>query len=463
VRHLLGIAAAATLLGVAPAASAQAPAGSDTSHVHDLVVLIESADRSAALDAAAELERIGPSVAPALVESLKTHPGCQPQWVAAGVLARLKVEAALVEATLLAIAQGTCQVSTAADLRLPQDAAVAVVDRVRGISVLTGLLRGDDEFARRRAAVAFGELTARLAPDHPRAIAATPEIVGATALALPRLRDVAASKAPVETRCLAYDALDGARRLPIDTLRVRATTLIAGVSVACQPAADRAAPPSAPAPPVRRESLEDAIARLDRQPPELAARTSAALVAAGAEAEPLLRQRLRQTNRCRGLALVAGVLASRNAAATDVDAAFRRVLEGQCDGREPFDLLLAQGVAAAFMARPDGVATMARLLAHREVTVRRRAAEAFGSLFERLGSGEHAQPAGPAEPELIPAARAAVEPLVAFATTERDQQARCLAVRALMHAQQAADDGLRAAAAAATAGRTLRCLAPPNP
>ena len=67
------------------------------------------------------------------------------------------------------------------------------------------------------------------------------------------------------------------------------------------------------------------------------------------------------------------------------------------------------------------------------------------------------------DPALLAPARAALEPLVAFATTERDQQARCLAVRALLHAQQAADDELRGDAAAATAGRTIRCLAPPNP
>lgn len=462
-RHLLASGAAAILLGGAAALAAQAPATVDAGRVHDLLVLIESADRSAALDAAAELERIGPSIAPALVESLKTHPGCQPQWVASGLLARLKLEAALVESTLLEIARGTCQVSTGADLRLPQDAALAVIDRVRGISLMTELLRGSDDFARRRAAFAFAELTERLLPDHPRAIAATPEIVAATEAALPRLRDVATSKASVEIRCLSFAALDQARRLPIDPLRTRATKLLSGVSVACDPAADSAAAAPAAAKEVRRESLEETIARLDRQPPELAVQTSAALIAAGAEVEPLLQKRLRQTDRCRGLALVAGILANRNAAGADVDVAFKRVLEGKCDGREPFDLRLAQGVAAAFMTRPDGVATMTGLLAHREVGVRRRAAEAFGTLFEHLGSGEHAQTAATLDPALLAGARAALEPLVAFATTERDQQARCLAVRALLHAQQAADDGLRADAAAATAGRTLRCLASPKP
>ena len=296
--------------------------------------------------------------------------------------------------------------------------------------------------------------------------------MAATEAALPLLRDVAVSKANVQLRCLSYEALDQARRLPIDALRARATKLLDGVTVDCDPAPGGSAPSGSAAGAagssvatgtMKREALEQLIARLDSQPAELAAQTSSALLAAGAEVEPLLQKRLQQTDRCRGLALVAGILASRNAAAADVEAAFTRVLEGKCDGREPFDLQLAQGVAAAFMTRPDGIAKMARLLAHRDVSVRRRAAEAFGTLFERLGSGEHAQPAAAVDPALLPPARAALEPLVAFATTERDQQARCLAVRALMHAQQAVDDALRADAAAATAGRTLRCLAPPNP
>jgi hypothetical protein len=450
------------ILGGAVAVAGQAPAAVDASRVHDLLVLIQSADQSAALDAATELERIGPSVAPALVESLKTHSGCQPQWVASGVLARLKLEAALVESTLLQIARGTCRPSSVADVRLQQDAAFAVIDRVRGISLMAELLRGDDQLARYRAAFAFDDLTERLVPDHPRAIAATPEIVAATEAALPSLRNVAVSKASVQLRCLSYEALDQARRLPIDALRARATKLLEGVTVGCEPPAASAAAPAATRE-VRRESLEETIARLDRQPPELAAKASSALVAAGDEVEPLLQKRLQQTNRCRGLALVAGILASRNAAEADVEVAFTRVLEGKCDGREPFDLLLAQGVAAAFMMRPAGITTMTGLLVHRDVSVRRRAAEAFGTLFERLGSGEHAEAAAPIDPALFAPARAALEPLVAFATTERDQQARCLAVRALMHAQQAAHDDLRADAAAATAGRTLRCLAPPNP
>ena len=461
------------IFGGAAVLAAQAPAAVDASRrVHDLLVLVESADHAAALEAATELERIGPSVAPALVETLKTSPGCQAQWVASGVLARLKLEAALVETTRLQMARGTCQPLSVADVRLQQDAAFAVIDRVRGISLMAELLRGDDQMARYRAAFAFDALTERLRSDHAQTIAATPEIVAATEAALPLLRDVAVSRANAQLRCLSYEALDQARRLPIDPLRTRATKLLDGVTIDCDPAPGGKAPggpaagtagSSASTGTMKREALEQLIAQLDSQSGELAARTSNALLAAGNQVEPLLQTRLGQTDKCRGLALVAGILASRNAAAADVDAAFTRVLEGKCDGREPFDLQLAQGVATAFVTRPDGIAKVARLLVHRDVSVRRRAAEAFSTLFERLGAGEHGQSAAAVDPALLPPARAALAPIVAFATTERDQQARCLGVRALMHAQQAVDDALRADAAAATAGRTLRCLAPPNP
>ena len=75
-RNRLASGVAAMILGGAVAIASQAPAAGDASRVHDLLVLVESADRSAALEAATELERIGPSVAPALVETLKTNSRC---------------------------------------------------------------------------------------------------------------------------------------------------------------------------------------------------------------------------------------------------------------------------------------------------------------------------------------------------------------------------------------------------
>jgi hypothetical protein len=452
----------AVVLSGAVAAAAQRPSAPESGRVRDLLVLIESAEQQGATDAATELERMGPSIAPALVEMLKTRAGCQAQWVASSVLGRLQLEGALVDATLLQIARGTCSTSSVRDVDLQQHAAFIVIERARGIALMAELLRGDDLPSRRRAAFAFDGLTERLAPAHPRAIAATPEILAATEAVLPLLRDVAVSKAPQQIRCLSYEAIDQARRLPYDAVRARATTLLDKVRVDCDSRAgfvESAGWTDKP----RREGLEDIIARLDSQSPPLASRTSSVLLAAGDEVVPLLQKRLRHTDKCRGLALVAGILASRNVDDAGVEAAFVRVLGGKCEGREPFDLKLAQGVASAFMSRADGVVKVTAILGDRDLSVRRRGAEAFALLFERLGSGERAEPAAAVDPALVVSARAALAPLVTLATTERDRQARCQAVAALLRAQQSVHDALRADAAAATLGRTLRCVGPPTP
>ena len=100
------------------------------------------------------------------------------------------------------------------------------------------------------------------------------------------------------------------------------------------------------------------------------------------------------------------------------------------------------------MTRPDGIAKMARLLVHRDVSVRRRAAEAFSTLFERLGSGEHAQPAAAdrsraasAGPRGARAARGVRD--------DRARSAGALPCRAGAHAR-------------ATGGATMRCAPTPR-
>lgn len=447
------------LLAVALAA-AQAPPPVDAARVRDLLVLIGAPDQKGALEAAEELQRMGPGVGPALVEALQTTPACQVQFLTSGVLRQLQIEPALVETTLVDLARGACPASTLADAGLQHRAALAIVDRPGGIRLLATLLRDRDPFARRRAVFALDELTERLQPDHPRAIAPTPEILAATEAVLQPLRSVAVSERLKEIRCLAFEAVDQARRLPHEVLRARATALLAHADVDCG---------SAPGTTERgvstdrtpRESWEKIISRLESQPPALAAQTSSALLAAGDDVVPLLQKRLGQTDTCRGLALVAGVLESRNVAASDVEAALARVVAGKCEGRDPFALTLAQSAANASVARPEGIARLAGHLTDRDVAVRRRVAGALGVLFERLGMGEAAQPT--ADPALVNAARGALPALLTAATTERDQAARCQAVRALQRAQEAQDETLRAEAQAQTSGRTLRCLAPPNP
>jgi hypothetical protein len=432
------------------ATAAQTLPGVDASRAHDLIVLVQSTDQQAAMQAADELVRMGPGIAPSLVGAMKTDLRCQTQWIASTTLDRLGVEAPLVERTFLRVAGGDCLTTTVAQLSFPPRAAVAVIDRVSGIELMAELLRGRDPTAQNRAAIAIGELAERLDPAHPRAIGATPEMVRATEATLPLLREVAMSRANFSIRCAAHDALDRARGVPQETVRARATALLATVRIDCR-VTDT----------MRLEGLEDVISRLDRQPPELAAKTTAALLAAGDGVVPLLQKRLRETDRCRGLALVAGVLAARNVAEADVEAAFVRVAAGTCEGREPFDLTVAQSAANALIARPDGITRLTGWLGDRDVAVRRRAARALAALFERLGMGEASRPG--ADAALLAAARAALPALMTVAQTERDMATRCEAVRAIQRAQEARDEGLRAEAVAHSQGRTLRCQAPPNP
>jgi hypothetical protein len=441
--------ASVLVLGAALTAAAQTPQGVDASRIHDLIVLVASADDQAALDAADELVRMGPGVAPSLVQAMKTDQRCQTQWLASSALGRLGVEAPLVERTSLRVARGTCLAPTLAQLAFRARAAIAVIDRVSGIELMAELLRGQDLTAQNRAATAIRDLATRLDPTHPRHITATPEVLRATEATLPLLRDVATSRANVSIRCAAKDALDQARGVPHDVVRARATALLATVRIDCS-VTDT----------MRRQGIEEVISRLDTQPPELAARTTSALLAApGDDVVPLLQKRLRETSTCRGLALVAGILAGRNVVEAEVEAALARGAGGRCDGREPFDLTLAQSAANAFLARPDGVTRLTGWLGDRDVAVRRRAAHALATLFERLGMGEASRPG--AEAALLTAARASLPALVTLAQTERDMAARCEAVRAVQRAQEARDDTLRAEADAQSQGRTLRCQAPP--
>ncbi|MEO5823127.1 MAG: hypothetical protein ABIT71_21700, partial [Vicinamibacteraceae bacterium] len=326
---------------------------------------------------------------------------------------------------------------------------------------MTALLRDRDPMARRRAAVALDGLTARLDPQHPQAITATPGLLAAVEAALRPLRDAAVSKDPPQIRCVAFHAIEQARRLPHEALRARAASLLEDARVDCGPS------PGSTESGVftnqtRREGMEEIIARLDRQPPPLAAETSSALLAAPADdVVPLLQARLRRTDSCQGLALVAGVLARRNVAEADVEATFGRVAAGRCAGRDPFAMSLAQSAANALQVRPGGIARLTTLLRDRDADVRHRAAKALAGLFATLGMGEAARPTS--APAILAAARDALPALVTLATTERDGPTRCEAVRALQRAQEADDGALRAEAEAQSRGRTLRCLAPPNP
>lgn len=442
--------AAALLAGVTASAVAQTGGGA---RISDLLMLVNAADPQAASDAAATLTAMGPSIAPALADALKDRQSCQGQWLISGVLQSLNAEAAVVETTRITVAQGQCRGLGPRDVQVQQEAAYAIVDRPAGVRALTGMLRGKDAAGRLKAANAFDRLTTRLETGADTPITPAPALLDAAAAALPALQKVALDDDDASTRCAAHAALDRAGRSPHAALEQPAAKLLAGRKFPCAstPAATTAAAAAAP----RHDEIARIVARLDHEKPETAPATVQTLIGYGPEAVPILVARIGQTNRCRALALIANTLSRLQAAPEAMDAALGRVLPGNCEGRDEFDRKVSQGAASAAVDRASGIAMLTPLLAASDAIVRGRATRAFGTLFERLGSGNAGMAVG--DPAIVDAAVTAIAPLVSIATGDPDDDTRCDAVRALRLAQTSVHDTVRAEAETRTAGRSLRC------
>jgi hypothetical protein len=442
--------AIALLAGAGASAAAQDAGGA---RISDLLMLVDAADPQAARDAAATLTAMGPSIGPALADALKDRKSCQGQWLVSGVLHDLGVEAAIVETARILVAQGQCRGLGPRDVQVQQEAAFAIVDRPAGVRALTAMLRGDDPAGRLKAASAFDRLTARLDPGAADPLSPAPGLLDAAAAALPALQKVALHDDDPATRCAAHAALDRAGRSTHDALRQPAARLLGGKTFRCgttSGATAGAAPATTP-----RETIERAVRRLDQEKAETAPAAVSTLVGFGAEAVPILVARAGQTQKCRALALIGNALLRLDAAPATVDAALRRVVRGDCDGRDDFDRSLAQHAANTFITRAEGLAMLTALLAEADPFVRRRVARAFGTLYDRLGPGN----AGVAvdDPDIIDAATRSLAPLVKVATADRDDEARCNAVRALRLAQTSIHDQVRTEAETVTAGRSLLC------
>ena len=203
-------------------------------------------------------------------------------------------------------------------------------------------------------------------------------LLDAAAAALPALQKVALDDDDPTTRCAAYVALERAGRSPHGALRQPAARLLAGRKFPCAPTS--AAPSATASAAPRHDAIERTVKRLDQEKPETAAATVQMLIGYGPEAVPVLVGRLGQTNRCRALTLIANTLSRQQAAPDAVDAALRRVLRGDCEGKDEFDRSLAQGAANALVDRAEGIAMLTPLLAAADPIMRRRAARAFGTL-----------------------------------------------------------------------------------
>ena len=438
------------LAGVTASAAAQDAGGA---RISDLLMLVDAADQQAARDAAATLTAMGPSIGPALADALKDRKSCQGQWLVSGVLHDLGVEAVAVETTRILVAQGQCRGLGPRDVQVQQEAAYTIVDRPAGVRALTAMLRGKDPAGRLKAANAFDRLTARLDTGAADPMAPAPALLEAAAAALPALQKVALDDDDQSTRCAAHTALDRAGRSPHEALKQPAAKLLAGKRFPC--ASTPSATPGTPSAAPRHDAIVRAVTRLDQEKPDTAPATVSTLIAYGPEAVPILVARIAQTNRCRGLALIANTLSRQGAAPEAVDTALRRVLRGDCEGKDEFDRKLADGAATAIVVRVEGIGMLTPLLGAPDPIVRRRAARGFVTLFERLGAGD----AGVAidDPAIVQAAVKALAPLVPVATADPDDEARCQAVRSLRLAQTSIHDQVRTEAETVTAGRSLRC------
>lgn len=452
--------ATASLLAIALLAglTASAAAQGAGARITDLLMLVDAADAQAAGDAAATLTAMGPSIGPALVDALKERKSCQGQWLVSGVLQSLGVEAATVETTRILVAQGQCRGLGPRDVQVQQDAAFAIADRPAGVRALTGMLRGKDAAGRLKAANAFDRLTARLDAGAADPLTPGTALLDAAAAALPALQKVALDDDDQTTRCAAYAALDRAGRSTHAALQQPASRLFTGRTFPCastSKATTSKAPPGTPSAAPRTDAIVRAVNRLDHEKPETAPATVQALIGFGPEAVPVLVGRIGQTRRCRALALIANTLSRQGAAPDSVEAALRRVLRGDCDGKDEFDRTLADGAATAIVVRAEGIAMLIPLLGETDPIVRRRAARGFVTLFERLGAGNAGVPID--DPAIVQAAVKALAPLVPVATADPDDEARCQAVRSLRLAQTSIHDQVRAQAETLTAGRSLRC------
>jgi HEAT repeat protein len=197
-----------------------------------LLKKLEDRDPRVVFAAATQLTRLGPSIAPALIEALRDRRGCRLQWVASGILRRLELEQRLVHATLLNIAKGKCEGNSPDDLILRREAAFAVIGRVEGIPTIAEMLTDKDLSVRRSAAFAFDDLTERL-QGRPPQVEATTEILEATKSALPLLLHAALRDSDEVVRCMSYESLDQARQSRHEPLRTEATRLLEGKAVSC--------------------------------------------------------------------------------------------------------------------------------------------------------------------------------------------------------------------------------------
>jgi HEAT repeat protein len=184
---------------------------------------LESRDQQIAMDAAQDLLDIGPSVVPVLVEELARFRGCQFQFVASGIVARLDPEHAIVTRTLINVVRGQCVVQASDDTIIRRQAGFVLAARADGIPTLATMLKDRDLFVSRTAAFGFYELAKNV--NH---VSDDARLMAAAIAALPALVEGLQHRDEM-VRCLAFDTLDrfrGADSNELRTATVRLTDVV---------------------------------------------------------------------------------------------------------------------------------------------------------------------------------------------------------------------------------------------
>lgn len=218
--------------GVGAAFFSQEAKPSQQADIPTLIKKLEDKNSSVAMDAASALIKVGQSVIPTLVDSLKQRKSCQFQFVASGVIYQLDRKHEVVNPILAEIAKGNCKGSSQNDMTIRRQAAIAIGTRAEGIPIMIEMLKDKDTFNRQSAVFAFDELTELIEEGRPDKITPTPEILSATKAAIPSLVQALSDKDEV-VRCMSYESLEQLQRSMHGELRAEANRLMQGVKVRC--------------------------------------------------------------------------------------------------------------------------------------------------------------------------------------------------------------------------------------
>lgn len=208
----------------------------------DIATLINKLDDEREFDtkeASNALIKIGTSVIPPLIESLKRKKGCEFQFFAAEVIRKLDPKQEIVKSTLFDVARGKCEYRYPPEKYLPDanlgsvlcmfNAASSLAEMEEGIPLVTELLKGDGITS---ASYGFARIVEMLERNKQNKTPVKPEIISQVKAAIPLLvkaLDVELRK----LRCDFYGILEYLQNSDYEELRVETNRAMQGITVRC--------------------------------------------------------------------------------------------------------------------------------------------------------------------------------------------------------------------------------------